>query len=175
MNDSSTEREPGEDTVKDLAELDPTKLRDFDKWRTDWGKPDFTLWNYVNYRSDPELAVAFATLFWPKVVDVDGCILLAEHYNPHNFAHWKVQLAGNCQEIERVINHVHVYDLFTHSGTSGTALEALEYLAQVLMRCWECNLRETFPNRRFVLAYATEPEEYGPTITFFQAPAETPS
>lgn len=28
-------RVPGEDPVKDLPEVDPTQLRDFEKWRTD--------------------------------------------------------------------------------------------------------------------------------------------
>lgn len=160
--------------MTDLPALDLAKLRDFEKWRADWGKPDFTLWDYINYRSDPELAVAFATLFWPRFVEVDGCILLAEHYDPHNFTQWKAQFAGNCQDIERMVNHVHVYDLFANSGASGTAIEALNYLAQTLMRCWDCDLRATFPSRRFVFEYATEPEEYGPTITIYEEPIETP-
>lgn len=86
--------------------------------------------------------------------------------------------------MEQLINHLHIYDL-SHTHTVKMleppdggplvlmdlvySLELKEYLARVLMVCWKHALQEAFPDRQFEFSYATEPEEYGPTITFWQS------
>ena len=38
-----------------------------------------SLWDFVNYRGDMQLGYAFAALFIPDFVEVDGAVILAEH------------------------------------------------------------------------------------------------
>jgi hypothetical protein len=86
--------------------------------------------------------------------------------------------------VERLINHVHIYDLFFTrtvkvfdppdegplvSLDERYPLKLKEYLAQVLMLCWKHALQEAFPGTACEFSYATEPEAYGPTITFRQS------
>jgi len=47
-------------------------------------------------------------------------------------------------------------------------IELDEYLAKILTVMWKHALEEAFPGKEFEFYYATEPDEYGPTISFCQ-------
>lgn len=74
--------------------FDPSLLARFQAWKagvhTQTGEParDVRLWTYLYSEASPDLAVAFAKLFWPDFLGVEGYVLLAEHYRPDNFAGW---------------------------------------------------------------------------------------
>jgi hypothetical protein len=137
--------------------------------------PGLTLWNYLGMRADYDLAAAFTSLFWPDFIEVDGCILLNESHSPANFEQWKEHFQGDRRSIEQMLNHTHMYDLFMNSETvlnrptdSLYSPALYEYLAQTLVVCWKHALQETFPDKKFAFSYATDPDEYGPTISFWQ-------
>lgn len=148
--------------------FNPMMLRDFEEFKADFGNPEFGVWDYLNYRGNFEIAAAFCNLFHPELVEVEGCILLAEQARRYNFVEWKQKLEGDRKRIEATINHVHVYDLFLNSNREGINSQTYEHIGQTLLKCWSCALREAFPDRHFKFDYASEPEEYGPTLTFFQ-------
>ena len=91
-----------------LPALDPHWLPDYQAFRAAQ-TGDFTLWNYLDVRATTELAAAFSTLFWPDVIETDGCVLLAEHFDPAMFALWHDQLSGNIRALETTINELHIY------------------------------------------------------------------
>ena len=125
-------------------------------------------WSFLDARADIELAVAFSKLFWPDFVEADGCIFLAERYDPQLVEQWQQQLRGDRAGIEKVVNHVHLYDLFNNSPGSTPDLLFYQYLGQVLLTCWSAALERAFPGRQFEFTYLTEPDEYGPTLSFWQ-------
>jgi len=43
-----------------------------------------------------------------------------------------------------------------------------EYLGRALLACWRCALSTAYPSRAFAFDYGSEPEDYGPTISFWQ-------
>ncbi len=149
--------------------LDPSLLPMYQRYKQEnasWLSQDFTIWNYLTYRADLEMAVAFSKLFWPDFIEVDGCVLLAEHYSSANFQSWKERYAGEMHRIEAVINHAHVYDLFGNSPADVEYPDELpRYLAEVLAACWRCSLQHAFPARAFVVEVY---EGYGPEVTFYQ-------
>ncbi|THF67964.1 hypothetical protein E7T06_18610 [Deinococcus sp. Arct2-2] len=130
-----------------------------------WGE-QFDLSEYLNKKGNRDLAVAFASLFWPQFIEVDGCILRAENYDPVSFQNWMKSTEGNRSQVESVLNHLHVYDLFQDDLEH--PLEVYEYLAQILHRTWQAALTEQFPDKKFKFHYATEPDDYGPTLYFWQ-------
>ena len=67
-----------------------------------------------------------------------------------------------------MLNQVDVYDLLINSERE-VGLEVYEYLGQVLVKIWNCVLLAAFPTKRFEFSYAREPDEYGPTVNFWQA------
>jgi hypothetical protein len=143
-------------------------LRSFQQWKANWGNPNLSIWDYINNQGNPELAVAFSKLFWPDFVEVRGCVLLAEHFKPTDFENWRRHFKEDRRQIEAAINEVHIYDLFTNSPPEEVAFQVYEYLAQVLQKSWNCALRDAYPSRAFEFDYRTEPEEYGPTLAFWQ-------
>jgi hypothetical protein len=129
---------------------------------------DGKFWDYLAAHGTYELAAAFSRLFWPEFVEVEGCVLLAEKYDAQNFVQWQHQLAGDRHQLEAVINHLHVYDLFPNDPGDHLDQAVLEDISQTLLRCWQAALHEAFPGKRFAFTYRTKPEEYGPTLSFHQ-------
>ena len=126
-------------------------------------------WDEITLFGTKKLAFAFGRLFWPEFVEIEGCILLAAKYDSENFRRWFDHFGGDRSSTEAMINHLHLYDLCLNDATRADEdLPALEDLAHRLMKCWQSALNECDSNRRFVFEFATEPDEYGPTITFFQ-------
>lgn len=96
-------------------------------------------------------------------------MLLAERYSPESFEEWKQHFAGNRQAIESMVNHTHVYDLFLNAADPEVVAEDVwEHVGQTLFVSWQAAVHQAFPASRFTFGYATEPDEYGPTITFWQ-------
>lgn len=110
------------------------------------------------------LVPAFTALLWPSTVVVSGCVLLTEHYTESNFNDWWQELAGDRRQIESVINHVHLWDIFPsdEQETEG----ALERLSEIMAETWRCALANRYPDRRFDVVVTSSPDEYGPTVSF---------
>ena len=145
----------------------PTQLHDYEHWRQALGKHDMGFWDYLSVRADFELAGAFAKLFWPDFIEVEGYIFLAEHYSEATFRRWqeKTQDRGS---IELVINEVHIYDLFMADKNTQVHPTLFAFLRRILADSWECALNSAFSDRQFDFHLGDEPDTYGPTLTFCQ-------
>ena len=140
-------------------------LPKFDLWRQDFGGTP-TLWDYASQEGGMTLAIAFASVFWPKLIEVDGCVLLAERYDPETFRQWRDKLGDERGAIERVINHVHVWDLF-NSESHEVPDEQVRALATTIADTWRCALNVQFPERDGEVALALDEPDDGPTLTLF--------
>jgi hypothetical protein len=115
----------------------------------------------------PVLARAM-NLAWPDFVEVRGCVLLASRFDEANFASWWNRYSDHPHAIERVLNEVHFYDLVDDSFEDAE-LSVLEQAAVRLQAAWTAALNSAYPDRRFTVEYSTEPDQYGPTISFHQS------
>ena len=141
---------------------DPMRLPTVRSWVSQHGG-QLGVWDYLAMQGGASMVVACSYLFWPLFTEVNGCILLAERYEPTNLHQWWTRLSGNVSEVEQVINHVHLWDLFGQDADElpdGT----LEELAGVIARCWELALSERYPSRSFEVRVSAADEDYGPTI-----------
>ena len=111
-------------------------------------------------RTDPMVALAIARLVWPTFIDVEGCVVLKEHYDQGSFEEWWESTGGDRQAVEAVINHVHLWDVF-HGAEDADGGE-LDQLADLLVGTWETALGSQFPERRFDVR---RDDHYGPGIT----------
>jgi hypothetical protein len=116
-----------------------------------------------------ELAAAFVKLYWPDFNEVDGSIFLAEQYSEANYRAWRERGVARDQ-VESVINHCHVYDLFLNADRDQVDPVVFETIGKTLQKTWACALSDAFPNRTFTFSFATEPDAYGPTLTFCELP-----
>ena len=63
-------------------------ISEFIKWRNANPK-NFSWWNYVNLKSDLQTALGFAKLYYPEIVEVDGCILLKDKFSEELYELYK--------------------------------------------------------------------------------------
>lgn len=123
-------------------------MRDFNSLRAevDW---DYSLENYIESRGSAELAVAFSALFWPPLIELNGCVLRADGLSRERFTEWWSRTSGSREQVERALNHLHVSDLFPNEREIPEAL--LQYLARTLTTTWEARLHQEYPDRSFVV------------------------
>jgi hypothetical protein len=124
---------------------DDVKLPRFEDWRQGFGG-GVGLWDYASRKGGVTLAIAFARLFWPELIEVEDCVLLKERYDPTAFEQWRAQLGDQHEAIERTVNHVHLWDLFD-PASEGVPEEGLDSLAAIIAETWRCALARQFPGR----------------------------
>jgi hypothetical protein len=139
-------RVDGDSQMPDLAPEAIPSLTEFCRLH-----PDGSVWNWLNVVSDVSVAAAFGKLFWPDFVVHDGGIFLREFFSEETYKEWKAQPGMNTFAVERVMNHVHVADLFLNSKLTPPDDSAISYLAAVLGKLWSLRALEDFgPNRVIV-------------------------
>lgn len=141
---------------------DPTtpELPAFDAWRQSFDPAPDSL-SYLSEHLTLTAAVLFADLMLPDLVEVRGCVLRRAAYDPAVFDEWWATEKGQVAAIERVINHLHLWDVFEPTDAGEEA--ALSWLAGRIAESWQRHGASLFPDHRFV---AEVTDEYGPTVTF---------
>lgn len=147
------------------------RLPVYQRWRSSRHGIKSSPWTFLSETGDFQRAVLWSKLFWPEFVEQDGGVFLAENFTPETYEQWRKELAGDMREIERAMNHVHVYDLFLNSPDNDVDAAVYEYLARVLAQCWTAALKAAFPDRSFDVRSRSADEDYGPTLTFCRDPA----
>jgi hypothetical protein len=148
--------------------LDEAQLAEYQQWKRDFRAPDLSLWDFIRFHGKIEHALVLGQLFVPDFIEVRDFVFIRDKFEPQSLESWIAELDGNRQSIERVINHTHIYDLFHDPVDTPSRLYIAEQLALMLRFTWSLVLAHGFPQRRFAFEYGTEPDEYGPTITFYQ-------
>jgi hypothetical protein len=146
---------------------DEIRLPRFEDWRSGFGG-SVGLWDYASREGSLTLAFAFVSLLWPRLIEVDGCVLLEAQFDPTAFEQWRARLGDDRERIERTMNHMHLWDLFD-PASEGVSESGLESLAAVIAQTWQAAFRQQFPERLGKAVVLSGDEEYGPTITMFTA------
>jgi hypothetical protein len=124
-----------------------------------------------------QLAIAFSTLFWPRFVEFDDCVLF-EDFSAESFEGFMQQTKGNREAVERVMNHRHLVDLFTTAvgdPVEEPTPEQLDYLGNVLRETWQAKLARDFPHLTITVAFDREsPDDLLEYIVTFYQPARRP-
>lgn len=151
-----------------IKDVNLEDLPRFKEWRQtfSYGK-DFTLMDYLYAKGDLDIAIAFSELYLPEIVKVHGCYFRKAAYRNSSIPTEKDMPLDKRQQAERLVNHLHIYDLFSEDHPN-TSLEVEENLARTLVKSWSCAAKVQFPEVHFSFDFRTEPEAYGPTITFWQ-------
>ena len=131
------------------------------------------------YESNLQIALGFSDLFWPPFIQYDGMVFRGSAENAisaegaKNIADWMTRFEGKRYEVERMLNHEHLIDLFRERNRDASASQ-IDYLAKVLHDAWAAKLKLDFPQMTFkVDLELSEPKEIGDWfITFYQQPPE---
>ncbi len=149
--------------------LDPMRLAAVSAW-TGALQPSGTVFGYLKYEVGLTNSYVAARLLWPDFVEVRGCVIRQDAYDPVGFEDWWRAESGAVPRIEAVLNHLHLWDLFDlDSGARDEIDRTLSDLGKVIEKCWRSALLDRFPDRTFRVTFSEDPLEYGPTVTFCSA------
>ncbi len=118
---------------------------------------------YLSVAGSTALLAATMQLLAPPVVEYRGAVLLGFALDEPTVDQWFERL-GDPTAVERVVNHVHLWDVLpARTSDHGEA----ERLVEPLAWFWRVALRERYPDREFVVD-AVRSGDYGPELTFWQ-------
>jgi hypothetical protein len=136
-----------------------------------------TLLDYLSNEGTLEAAIAFAALFWPAIVEDEGLVILAKFYRPEQLPELRSRFANDPSRIERWVNAWALADYFRKQQFAGDPIldedDALRAFGHALQLFWSLRLQALFPTRQFIVEVGDDLEgEDGPTITFYEVPAD---
>jgi hypothetical protein len=102
-------------------------------------------------------------VFCPGFIEMDGVVFVDFLFHEESYAHWRTKIGGDNQAIERLLNHLHLWDVF--DPKSEEDYSALPELCNKIGNMWNASARNAFPDREFSVELSDDPEDYGPTIT----------
>jgi hypothetical protein len=118
---------------------------------------------------EPWQMAAVLRLAFPRLVRFDEWVLRAENTNENNVAGFVAAgVQGN--DLERVINHIHLWDVTKIDGEAEPFSAAFSGVRALLPFSWSMWIPHCTGRRVEVMSWDTE-DDYGPTITFFTHPA----
>jgi hypothetical protein len=94
-----------------------------------------------------------AGLFWPRFMDVDGYVLVADHFEPDTFAEFRERRPDSRAAVEDLINHVHVMEIAGPAAPPEAVGQACRHITQA----WRDSLEATFPGRELTVDW--DPQE----------------
>jgi len=128
-----------------------------------------TLINHAANACGIEESLAIAAVFWPKLVEVEGCVFVAEFYT-QSFDDLMKEFQGDKTRIERWVNAWSLADFFLLASSPSVHDDVLiEAFGETLRFFWTLRLQTLFPGEDFVVELADEIEgESGLAITFYK-------
>jgi hypothetical protein len=94
-----------------------------------------------------------AGLFWPRFMEVDGYVLVADHFEPDTFAEFRERRPDSRPAVEDLINHVHVQEIAGPEASPQAVGQACRHITQA----WRDALDSTFPGRELTVDW--DPQE----------------
>jgi len=149
---------------------DPDILPTLREMRATWTGPTISLWNFLDYKGSMELGYAFASLFWPELIQYEDGIFVAEQFGEDSFNQWMESLDGSLTKVEAVMNHVHVNDLFMNAPTDDNLPSSVKKrFAASLAGCWRAAGASQFPHLPIQIECDTDtdPDVHDYEVTLF--------
>ena len=141
-------------------------VKKFDTWKNQWeDKKSMTLSQYISFNIHPEDLLIIGSLLLPKIIEVDECILLADNFEKDIYKNLCLKL--DSQSVEKEINRVHVYDIFANC-TDDVEDTVFERVGKLLQASWLNYFCREFSDKRIIVDYINDNQEYGPVLTMYQ-------
>ncbi|MBO3095876.1 hypothetical protein [Cellulomonas dongxiuzhuiae] len=118
---------------------------------------------FVSYKGSPGLLAAVMKLLDPPLVEHRGAVFLGFAFDAAVVDEWFLRLAGDVAGVERIVNHLHVWEILP---TNAFDEDEAKRLVGPIAQFWRSALQARFPDRRFVVETECD-ADYGPEVTFY--------
>ena len=130
------------------------------------GTGHVSFWEILsNQGYEIEIAVLYGKAFLPELIDVDGYVLLAEHFDEGYFQ--RILRDVGSEQLEATINTTYLRNIFGDQDAEDAMWEALGHL---LAQSWKSHAEARFPSRQFRTEFSWYSDIGDPGITLFQEP-----
>lgn len=139
----------------------------YEAWRKQWSVQEgIDIHLYISDQCHPEQMLLFSKILFPDFVVVDDGVFLERNFTKEVFDERMADSVGDVSQVERILNYVHVYDIFGQCNEVVSDSVFLQ-LSHVIAFSWKMVLREKFPSKSFCVEASNSEDDYGPVITFF--------
>lgn len=107
--------------------------------------------------------VAVAERAMPKLIEVDGIVLVESRYDPDTFEDWRRTLGEDRAALARAVNHFVVWDELEAAGERNDHSD--DMAAEFIAECWRARAAADFPGRDIVVEVV---DQYGPTVVMYE-------
>jgi hypothetical protein len=125
---------------------------------------------YQAYLARVDTLLGMLDVVWPDFIEQDG-LVLRRSATPQDWEVFKAEAAAahwSETDMEYVINHLHIPDLFLNDPDRDTTDEAVYvFLADTIADMWQCRLQRLYPEKSFAVGVAnreTDPEVFAHLI-----------
>ncbi len=126
-----------------------------------------TLMNHVANSYNIEMAIAFANLFCPTIIEEEGCLFISEFYNG-DIGELK-KIYNSNKEIEMFVNSWSLQSLLKDSNNLNYSIDYIGEFAKAMQYFWQLRVNSLFPNRNVVVDVGDGiMGEEGLTVTLYQ-------
>lgn len=126
-----------------------------------------TLMNHVANSYNIEMAIGFASLFCPEIIEVDGCIFISEFYNGDITELRKYY--NNTKDIEMFVNSWSLQSLLKDCDVLDYSVNYIEEFAKAIQYFWQIRVNSLFPNRNIIVEIGEGiMDEEGLAVTLYQ-------
>jgi hypothetical protein len=116
------------------------------------------------------LAIAYATLFWPRFTEIQGMVF-REGVTESHVNSWMASAGNDTQAVEATINHLHVVDIQAGGSCEPASEPQVRFLGETVRAAWAAKLAIDYPDRKFVVELiegsSTNLREY--VLQFYQS------
>lgn len=118
---------------------------------------------YLQYEVGVAGVVALAEVAVPRLIEVDGLVLIESRYSEATFRNWREKLRDDRAALARTVNNFVVWDELRAEGERDARSD--DMAAEFIARCWRAKAAEDFPGRDIVVEVV---DQYGPTVVMYE-------
>ena len=94
---------------------------------------------------------------------------IRDRFSTESFQRWKSHFDDDLQAVERMMNHLHVEDIFLNGRGDHLLPEIVgRRMGEAIKLCWAATLHSSYPERTFSVTYEVEDGMGDGEVTFWQ-------
>lgn len=125
---------------------------------------NFNWWSFVNMKSDIQTALGFVKLFYPDVLDVEGCFILKNRFFESIFKQWREKETEK-SIVEKMVNLYEIKDFFHINVDDNDNQEKLQRaFGEALKQFWTMSFNERYPEKNVKVILFEEYDELFITV-----------
>ncbi|KGU84461.1 hypothetical protein E3Z27_07520 [Pseudomonas mediterranea] len=154
--------------MKIIKNTDSVSSTKYEHWKSQWeDQSELDEFSYISDVVHPEDALMFCKVLFPDFIFYESGVFLESRFTIEAFSSWMEACNNDVVEVEKVLNHMHLYDVF--GGCSDKVDDAVyEQLCRIVAQSWRMVLLNKFPEKNFCVQAIVSDQEYGPVVTFSQ-------